>query len=30
VRFMDGAAVTEDERKQIYATKARRVFKLKA
>jgi len=30
VRFMDGAAVTEDERKQIYATNARRVFKLKA
>jgi len=27
---MDGAAVTEDERKQIYATNARRVFKLKA
>lgn len=30
VRFMDGAAVTEDERKQIYETNARRVFKLKA
>jgi 5-carboxyvanillate decarboxylase len=30
VRFMDGAAVTDDERKQIYETNARRVFKLKA
>jgi 5-carboxyvanillate decarboxylase len=30
VRFMDGAAVTEDERKQIYETNAQRVFKLKA
>jgi 2,3-dihydroxybenzoate decarboxylase len=30
VRFMDGAAVTEAERKQIYETNARRVFKLKA
>jgi len=28
--FMDGAKVTEDERKQIYETKAVRVFKLKA
>jgi 2,3-dihydroxybenzoate decarboxylase len=30
VRFMDNAAVTEAERKQIYETNARRVFKLKA
>ena len=30
VRFMDGAAVTEDERRQIYETNARRVLKLKA
>ena len=30
VRFMDGAAVTEAERKQIYETNAQRVFKLKA
>jgi len=30
VRFMDGAGVTEDERKQIYETNAHRVFKLKA
>jgi len=30
VRFMDSAAVTEDERKQIYETNAQRVFKLKA
>jgi 5-carboxyvanillate decarboxylase len=30
VRFMDGAVMTEDERKQIYETNARRVFKLKA
>lgn len=29
VRFMDGAAVTEAERKQIYQTNAERVFKLK-
>ena len=29
VRFMDGAAVTEDERRQIYETNACRVFKLK-
>ena len=29
VRFMDGAQVTEDERRQIYETNARRVFKLK-
>ncbi|MBR0649235.1 amidohydrolase [Roseomonas terrae] len=28
VRFMDGAAVTEDERRRIYETNARRVFKL--
>lgn len=30
VRFMDGATVTEDERKQIYQTNAERIFKLKA
>ncbi|MBN9516662.1 MAG: amidohydrolase [Alphaproteobacteria bacterium] len=30
VRFMDSAAVTEAERKQIYETNAQRVFKLKA
>lgn len=30
VRFMDNAAVTEAERKQIYETNAQRVFKLKA
>ena len=30
VRFMDGAKVTEDERKQIYETNAVRIFKLKA
>lgn len=30
VRFMDGATVTEAERKQIYETNAQRVFKLKA
>jgi predicted TIM-barrel fold metal-dependent hydrolase len=30
VRFMDGAGVTEGERRQIYQTNARRVFKLKA
>jgi len=30
VRFMDGAKVTADERKQIYETNAVRVFKLKA
>jgi 5-carboxyvanillate decarboxylase len=29
VRFMDGAQVTEHERRQIYETNARRVFKLK-
>ncbi|MBR2817197.1 MAG: amidohydrolase [Reyranella sp.] len=29
VRFMDGAAVTEAEREQIYQTNAERVFKLK-
>ncbi len=29
VRFMDGAKVTEDERKQIYETNAVRLFKLK-
>ena len=29
VPFMDNAAVTEDERKQIYETNAQRVFKLK-
>jgi 2,3-dihydroxybenzoate decarboxylase len=29
VRFMDGAEVSEDERRQIYETNARRVFKLK-
>ena len=29
VRFMDGAQITEDERRQIYETNARRVFKLK-
>lgn len=29
VRFMDGAAVTEVEREQIYETNAQRVFKLK-
>ena len=29
VRFMDGAQVTEDERRQIYETNARQVFKLK-
>jgi 5-carboxyvanillate decarboxylase len=29
VRFMDGATVTENERKQIYETNAMRVFKLK-
>lgn len=29
VRFMDGAAVTEAEREQIYETNAQRVFKLK-
>ena len=28
VRFMDGAQVSEEERKQIYETNARRVFKL--
>ena len=28
VRFMDGAGVTEEERKKIYETNARRVFKL--
>jgi len=30
VRFMDGAAVSEDERNQIYERNARQVFKLKA
>lgn len=30
VRFLDAATVTEDERRQIYETNARRVFKLKA
>ena len=30
VRFMDGATVTEEERRQIYETNAVRVFKLKA
>jgi 2,3-dihydroxybenzoate decarboxylase len=29
VRFMNGAEVSEDERRQIYETNARRVFKLK-
>jgi 5-carboxyvanillate decarboxylase len=29
VRFVDGAQVSENERKQIYETNARRVFKLK-
>lgn len=29
VRFMDGASVTDEERRQIYETNARRVFKLK-
>jgi 2,3-dihydroxybenzoate decarboxylase len=28
VRFMDGASVTEEERKQIYETNACHVFKL--
>lgn len=30
VRFMDGAAVTEEERKQIYETNAQRIFNLSA
>ena len=29
VRFMDGAEVTEDERRQIYESNAVRYFKLK-
>ena len=28
VRFMDGASVTEEERRKIYETNARRVFRL--
>ena len=30
VRFMDVANITEDERRQIYAGNAERIFKLKA